>query len=390
VTASPHGSSHWRLLRNALVSALACFSSACSGSDSSAPPGPAPQPLPSATGDLAAFVKTGLLPSISNVSGSGATADPNDQHNEYILPTAGQLQTWRTVFERILGGDYRAAHTLTKSISSTYNLVEYTDSATAQRYYVLMEGVPGNVPAPAHHATSVSITNPDDPTRRGWGTYIINPSPRRLVSFSAPHPKDDLETADQAIEAFLDLGAHSLLIAGADRDQNTALAPCEQSSRPYLEADVAHTADSVFQIAFETIFASNASLHHLQFHGNDSCAVDIFLSNGVENPLPIFYALRNNIVAASQSAAGGGSTLTADVYDSPPDCTLRGRQNVQMRFAAGIPHNGVCTTGNNPTVPTRFIHMEQLRIARRAPSDPLATPGQNRNVVRAGIKQSFP
>ena len=33
--------------------------------------------------------------------------------------------------------------------------------------------------------------------------------------------------------------------------------PCEQSSRPYLEADVGHTAESVFQIAFEEIYSSD-------------------------------------------------------------------------------------------------------------------------------------
>src|SRR5262252_9463094 len=53
-----------------------------------------------------------------------------------------------------------------------------------------------------------------------------------------PHPFDDLDTESEAVEAFLALGARTLLIAGTDRDQNTPLAPCDQSSRPYLEADV--------------------------------------------------------------------------------------------------------------------------------------------------------
>jgi hypothetical protein len=346
--------------------------------------------MPTASGDLAAFIKTQLLPSISSVSGGGATADPADQLNEYILPTTDQLATWRTVFQRMLAGNYSGAHTLVKTISVTYNVVEYTDSGTARRYFVLMEGVPGSIPAAASHSSGVSITSASDPTRRGWGTYIFSATPQRALSLSAPHPKDDLETADQAIDAFLDTGARSLLIAGADRDQNSALAACEQSSRPYLQADVAHNADTVFQIAFEEIHISDSGLHHIQFHGNTQCVEDVFLSNGVTGPLPIWYTLATNIMSASTAAAGGGPTLTVDVYDNPGDCTLRATSNTQMRFAAGIPHSQVCTNGNSPTSASRFIHAEQLRIARRAPTDPLATPGQNRAVISTAIRQTFP
>ena len=34
-----------------------------------------------------------------------------------------------------------------------------------------------------------------------------------------------------------------------DRDQNSARASCDQSSRPYLEADVSHTSETVFEVA---------------------------------------------------------------------------------------------------------------------------------------------
>jgi hypothetical protein len=347
--------------------------------------------MPTASGDLAAFIKTQLLPSIRTVTGGGATADPADQLNEYILPTTDQLTAWRTVFQRMLAGNYSGAHTLVKTISTTYNVVEYTDSATARRYYVLMEGVPGSIPAAASHPSGVSITSSSDPTRRGWGTYIFAATPQRALSFSAPHPKDDLETADQAIDTFLDTGARSLLIAGADRDQNTALSPCDQAStpRPYLQADAAHNAESVFQMGFEEIYLSDSGLHHIQFHGNTVCAEDVFLSNGVIGPLPIWNALASNIVSASMAAAGGGAVLTVDVYDSPGDCSLRATTNTHLRFAAGIPHAQVCT-GSTPTNASRFIHVEQLRIARRAPTDPLATPGRNRAVISTAIRQTFP
>ncbi len=225
---------------------------------------------PAATGDFAAFLTTELLPSIPNVRGAGRDANRNDQHNQYVLPTASQLAAWRTVFQSLLAGAWGLAHLQARMISSTYNVVQFLDTPTGRTYYVLMEGVPGRIPGPADHPSgSVSITDPADPTRRGWGTYVFDAQPQRSLSLSAPHLFDDAETEVQAVEAFLALGARTLLIAGTDRDQNTAEAPCAQSRRPFLEADVSHTAESVFQMAFEEIYSSDTSTWHLQFHGNE-------------------------------------------------------------------------------------------------------------------------
>jgi hypothetical protein len=346
--------------------------------------------LPSAAGDLAAFIKSEILSSISNVRGSGAAADPADQHNEYVIPTAAQLAAWRGVFQRMLAGSWEQAHQQVRAISSTYNVVQYLDTASGRTHYVLMEGVPGRIPAAAAHPAGVSITDAADPTRRGWGTYVVNPQPQRALSISAPHPKDDLETEDQALEAYMTSRARTLLIAGTDRDQNSAIATCEQSSRPYLEADVGHVAESVFQMAFEEIYASDASAWHIQFHGNSTCTPDVFLSNGFLPPPPLIHTLAVNIEAASAAAAGGGSALTADVFDAAGDCSARGTDNMQMRFASGLTHANICPQGNVPIGPSRFIHVEQRRDARRAPTDPAATPGRNRSVVIAGILATFP
>jgi hypothetical protein len=351
--------------------------------------------LPTAAADFATFLTKELLPSIPNVRGSGSGANPADQHNQYVLPVASQLASWRAVFQSLLGGAWGQAHRLVQMISSTYNVVQFLDTPTGRTYYVLMEGVPGQIPAPANHLSGVTITDPADPTRRGWGTYVFAARPQRALSLSAPHPHDDLETEVEAVEAFLALGARTLLIAGADRDQNTAKAPCAQSIRPYLEADVSHTAESVFQMAFEEIYSNDASTWHLQFHGNANptlaCQdVDVFLSNGVEAAPAMLYALSANIAAASRAAAPAGPVLMVDVYDAPGDCTLRGKDNMQMRFASGLPHANICPEGNDPVAPSRFIHLEQRPDARRAPTDTAATPGRNRGVVVAGILATFP
>jgi hypothetical protein len=118
--------------------------------------------------------------------------------------------------------------------------------------------------------------------------------------------------------------------------------------------------------------------------------VDVFLSNGVEAAPATLYTLSANIAAASTAAAAGGPVLVVDVYDAPGDCILRGTDNMQMRFASGLPHASICAQGNVPVGPSRFIHVEQRRDARRAPTDPSATPGRNRGVVVAGILATFP
>ena len=341
------------------------------------------------TGDLVAFVKTDLLPSITNVKGSGASADPADQRNEYVRPTASQLGSWRVVFRSLLAGEWVEAHIQAKTISSTYNVVRFLDVLSQRTYYVLMEGLPGQIPAPVGHPSTVTVADPGDPSRRGWGTYVFDPQPRRAISVSAPHPKDDLETADEAVEAHVALQARTLLIAGADRDQNTAVASCEQSSRPYLEADVAHTSESVFQVAFEEIYSSDVFTWHLQFHGNSTCAADVFLSNGVAAAPPLLRTLAANIRAASTAAAQGGPTLAVDVYESADDCPARGTDNMQVRFASGLTHASICASGNVPVGPSRFVHVEQRREARRAAGDPASTPGRNRGVVIAGILATF-
>jgi hypothetical protein len=350
---------------------------------------------PAATGDFAAFLGE-LLDSIPKVRGSGRDANPEDQLNQYVLPTASQLASWRAVFQSLLAGAWGKAHIQARMISSTYNVVQFLDIPTGRTYYVLMEDVPGQIPAPASHPSgSVTITEPpaDPTTRRGWGTYVFNAQPQRALSLSAPHLFDDAETEVEAVEAFLALGARTLLIAGTDRDQNTAEAPCAHpEGRRFREADVSHTAESVFQMAFEEIYSSDASTWHIQFHGNASTQrgcenVDVFLSNGVEAAPDPNHPLRK--LAANIETASGG-VLSVDVYDARADCILRGTDNMQMRFASGRPHASICAQDNDPMGPSRFIHVEQSREARRA-RDP-ATPGRkNRGMVVDGIKMTtFP
>jgi hypothetical protein len=152
---------------------------------------------------------------------------------------------------------------------------------------------------------------------------------------------------------------------------------------------VSHTAECVFQIAFEEIYSSDVSTWHVQFHGNASCSEDVFLSNGVPNPPAMLQTLATNIEAASAAAAGGGRVIAAGIFDASGGCLARGTDNMQMRFASGLPHGSICREENVPIGPSRFIHVEQRRTVRRASSDSEALPGVNRGIVLSGILATF-
>ena len=142
-------------------------------------------------------------------------------------------------------------------------------------------------------------------------------------------------------------------------------------------------------MAFEETYSGDVFTWHIQFHGNAVCAADVFLSNGVAAPQSILQTFAANVRAASATAAHGGPVLTADAFDQPDDCPARGTDNMQMRFASGLPHDRICGPGNVPIGRSRFIHVEQRRDARRARTDPAATPGRNRDVVMAAIQATF-
>ena len=203
-----------------------------------------PVTLPSFTGDLADFLKAQLMLSITNVKGSGDGADPADQHNEYVLPTASQLAAWRVVFRSLLAGSWGPAHLQARMISSTYNVVEFLDTPSGRTYFVLMEGVPGAIPAPAAHPSGVTITNPL--TRRVDGA--LRPHPRRKSAEPLGAIPMTTQTEDQATKPPVPVAA---LAHRGQTDQHGRRA-CQQSNRPF-RSDVSHTVET-FQMASGDLF----------------------------------------------------------------------------------------------------------------------------------------
>src|SRR5262249_61167257 len=134
----------------------------------------------------------------------GSAEYTTDERNQYVLPTASHLASWRTVFQSLLAGAWGTAHLQARTISSPYNIVHFLDTSTGRVFYVVMEGVPGEIPAPADHPSgSVTITDPADPARRGRGSYIFHTQHQRGLSFSAGHTFDDVKSQKIAAETFI-------------------------------------------------------------------------------------------------------------------------------------------------------------------------------------------
>ena len=90
--------------------------------------------------------------------------------------TVQSLLAGSSIVQSLLAGNWDSAHLQAQMISLTYNVVQFLDARTGRTYYVLMEGLPGDIPVAVDHLSgSVSITDPLDPTRRGWGTYVFDP-----------------------------------------------------------------------------------------------------------------------------------------------------------------------------------------------------------------------
>ena len=176
--------------------------------------------LPSAAGDLTTFLEKELLRSITNVKGSGDEADPADRHNEYVLDrvSIGRVEvTFRSLRvpgPRHISPPNRSAHLQRRPVCR-YSVGSNPLHPHGRRT--------GQIPDPASHPSGVTITDLVTLRAEG-GVYVFNPDSQRTVSLSAPHPKDDLETADEAIEAYLALQARTLHRGRRSRPEHSARA----------------------------------------------------------------------------------------------------------------------------------------------------------------------
>jgi hypothetical protein len=178
-------------------------------------------------------------------------------------------------------------------------------------------------------------------TARAWGMYLIDRSAAPSLAVEVPHPAFDLHSELFGLDLFRRTPGAILMVAGAHRraDGN--------------QADVAHDADSMFQMVAG--YLVGRGLTQVQMHGFDNESApgfDIVLSTGSTPAGPP--AIR----AGAGFRAAGFATCQAWAQ---PCVGLEGTTNVQGQLAR--------------TAGTTFLHVEMSRTVRDNSSSP-ATVGQ--------------
>ncbi|MBI3537829.1 MAG: hypothetical protein HY070_09760 [Chloroflexi bacterium] len=278
-----------------------------------------------------------------------ATAMPKLNSNAYVVPNNSTLKDWETVVAQMLAGKCDEI-ILPATLQSAYLIYTFTDKGNNANYCV---------------AAEIADENKNGIVDRGWGTFIVNNKSARELSIQAPHPLYDLDTENQAVGVFKQVGARSYVLAGAHRDANIKRTACEPDTGEG-EADGAHNENTFFQhavIALKDYYDANEkNWAAIQFHGMSATAcpnVDAFISMGngkVPAPGSISLTLKANILKVKPN-------WVVTVPGDTPPCDLSAGTNVAGRLLNGVPAPNVCAIAATTTT-GKFIHIEQKREMR--------------------------
>jgi hypothetical protein len=263
---------------------------------------------------------------------------PRGSSGVFAVPSATQIDAWRSVIRAMMGGACSA--TLPSSLSPLLQRRLVRDSENGRRYCVLIE---------------VADRNGDNIVDRGFGTFIVDAAAERELSHQAPHPISDRGTELQAVTVFKETRSRSFLMAGAHRDASFTESDCQSSSRL---SDVAHNVANLFHEAHLALMAHYGSgpWWAIQWHGmaEDTCAaVDVHLSHGVGVPPAEgdkLLALRRSLLASHPGWRVG--------VPGAGVCSLNATTNVQGRLLNGVSATRVCGT-RATTYSGRLTHIEQ-------------------------------
>lgn len=149
---------------------------------------------------------------------------------EDAQPTEDQRQAWKFLVSSLLWVDGNCSSVaVPSSLENIYSIRPFAPTRSQRDYCVLLEN-------------SVDFNG----FPKGWG-HVIVPATRAAVSralhLSAPHPKYDLGTIEQATALFEFSGAKSLLLAGRTRTAFSQPSKCIVRSptlEPFYQTDPVH------------------------------------------------------------------------------------------------------------------------------------------------------
>ena len=195
------------------------------------------------------------------------------------------------------------------------------------------------------------------------GTFIVNNNAaRRNLNQSAPHPRFDSTTENQAINIFQDTDSGRYLMCGAHRHANGSTGgSCEPR---YGEADCAHQDNTMFHAAIVALdrFYGDAPWTHLQWHGNVTCPphqMDVFGSQGFNATQPA----DSNVASLRDLMAINQPDFRFQLTGPGAACNLNGTDNVQGRYLNRADNICLSNAGGKPT--NKFVHLEQSVNIRR-------------------------
>lgn len=278
---------------------------------------------------------------------------PGADSEGYIPPSASVQNDWRTLVRDLVAiNDISDCETISipTSLTGIYELFPFYDAYDGREYCVAME---------VQDADNNLVVD------RGWGTLIVNPTPERNLSIDISHPIEDNDTNIEGIAIFKGVGAHTFVMAGANRGANSTQSSCQSGE---VESDVAHSISNLF---FPTVVEidqhySSAALEHtaIQFHGMSSSGcpdVGIYITHGSEDApqsSDSIVALKDALLTLQPSWGVEGAQTVANPGQPEAACSKNGTDNVEGRYLNTRDESLVC--GSDVDVYTgRFIHIEQ-------------------------------
>src|SRR2546422_4844971 len=234
----------------------------------------------------------------------------------YTEPSSSDYSTMSTIFgfvdkgvSQTDAGSILSASSLAAQLK--YELIPVNDSATGNKYYVLMENTTVN---------------------RGWGSYLFaaerSPSTTQVM-VEAPHPVTDFNSQQIAFTIFTCAYPRvtALLVSGVER-----------TFGPNGQTDMAHRTQSIFETAHEAFTKFGSVI--IQIHGFDAFHHPteslVVLSDGDGRINGALQAIASHLEAAS---------LSVGIFDGFTHEKLGAQKNIQGRYArafgAGFVHSEI-------------------------------------------------
>jgi hypothetical protein len=151
-------------------------------------------------------------------------------------------------------------------------------------------------------------------------------------------------------------------MCGAHRHTNGESDPDSTCDKEKGEADCAHQINTMFHAAVVALnqYYASTPWTHIQWHGNTTCPVDVYGSQGFKRlQLP-----NSNVRSLKGFMANNRPEYTFELTKkNDPACDLNATDNVQGQYLNGA--TNICRANRGGTPTNKFVHLEQSENIRK-------------------------